>query len=252
MAAALDPIARMEAYGAEHLTVLTVTALLIAVGVPLVRRVRGTSIERRLLSFTGWITFTIAVLWTLWGLLPMNWNVNESLPFHFSDAMRIVVSIALISRAGWAIAISYYWGLTLNLQSLITPDLNYFHIPVLEFTMYWVLHVVAFVAPIILVWGSGYRPTWRGYALTFAFTCAWSGLAMLINAVTGANYGYLSRAPVGPSILDVLGPWPIYIVWEGVLVLTVWALMTWPWESRHGRRLPYADALRTVRSAGAL
>lgn len=249
MDALIDPIARMQPYGAEHLTVLAVTLLLIAVGVPVVRRLRGTLSERRLLSITGWITLTITVLWTLWGLLPMNWNVAESLPFHFSDAIRLVVSIALITRAGWAIAISYYWGLTLNLQSLITPDLNYFHIPVLEFTMYWVLHVVAFVAPIVLVWGSGYRPTWRGYALTFAATCAWSALAMAVNAFTGANYGYLSRAPVGPSVLDVLGPWPVYIVWEGVLVLTVWALMTWPWESRRGRHIPFADPLRTVRRA---
>ena len=249
METALDPIARMTPYGSAHLTVLIITVA-VTIALPIwVRRHRDPHSVRRVLSIIGWITLTVSVLWTLWGFLPMNWNINESLPFHFSDAIRIVVSIALITQQGWAVAISYYWGLTLNLQSLITPDLNYFHVPALEFSIYWYLHVIAFVGPVVLVWGCGWRPTWRGYALTFAATLLWSALAMTVNALTGANYGYLSRAPAGPSILDVLGPWPIYILWEGVLVLTVWALMTWPWETRRGRSLPFGDSLRTVRRA---
>ena len=238
----------MTPYGSAHLTVLVIVVLLSFVGVRWARHRAGQSVARGL-RVVGWVTLIVTVLWTLWGFLPMNWNINESLPFHFSDAIRIVVSVALITQRGWAIAISYYWGLTLNLQSLITPDLNYFHIPALEFTVYWYLHLVAFIGPVVLVWGCGYRPTWRGYSLTFLVTVLWAGLAMTVNAFTGANYGYLSRAPAGPSVLDVLGSWPIYIVWEAVLVLSVWALMTWPWETARGRRVPHGDALRTVRHA---
>jgi len=29
--------------------------------------------------------------------------------------------------------------------------------------------------------------------------------------------------------LDVLGPWPVYLLAEITIVLIVWALMTWPW-----------------------
>jgi uncharacterized membrane protein YwaF len=31
-------------------------------------------------------------------------------------------------------------------------------------------------------------------------------------------------------VLDVLGPWPLYLLAEVAIVLVVWALMTWPWE----------------------
>lgn len=87
-------------------------------------------------------------------MLSGNWNIDQSLPFHYSDALRLITAIALITRAGWAIAICYFWGLTLNLQSIITPDLNYFDYPVLEFVVYWLLHIVAFVVPILFIRGT--------------------------------------------------------------------------------------------------
>ena len=31
-------------------------------------------------------------------------------------------------------------------------------------------------------------------------------------------------------MLDVLGPWPVYLLAEVAIVLIVWALMTWPWQ----------------------
>jgi len=49
------------------------------------------------------------------------------------------------------------------------------------------------------------------------------------NLAVGTNYGFLNRKP-GTSILDLLGPWPLYVVVEIALVCGVWALMTWPWE----------------------
>ena len=231
----VEPIDRMTPYGSEHITVLIFTVFLSIVAIYLARRIRGTRSEDRILQIAGWIVLAVTVFWTLWGFLPGNWNIEQSLPFQLSDAVRVITAIALLTRAGWAVAISYFWGLTLNLQSIVTPDLNYFDYPALEFVMYWFLHIAAFIVPIIFVWGLGYRPTWRGYGIAYAATLIWAGCASSANMLTGANYGYLSNAPAGPSVLDVLGPWPIYILWEAVIIAAVWAFMTWPWETRTGR-----------------
>jgi len=50
---------------------------------------------------------------------------------------------------------------------------------------------------------------------------------MTFNGVTGTNYGYLNRKPPGTSALDLLPDWPVYVLIEVVLVLSVWALITW-------------------------
>jgi len=247
MDSAVEPIGRMTPYGVEHISIIIATVVIAVALVWLGRRIRGTVYEDRFLRIGGWIMLVVTIAWTIWGMLPGHWNIDQSLPFHYSDALRIITAVALITRAGWAIVICYYWGLTLNLQSIITPDLNYFDYPVLEFAVYWFLHIVAFVVPILFVWGLGYRPTWRGYGIAYLATIIWAGIAVTANAITGANYGYLSRGPDGPSILDILGPWPIYIFWEAIIIAVVWALMTWPWETKAARKAPIADRWATVR-----
>lgn len=231
---AAGPLGHMPAYGAAHLSLL---ALLVVAAIALVLWSRRSAPLRvdRTLRVAGWLLLANAVLWTAWGFMPWAWNLHESLPLHYSDALRFLVPWALITQARSAIVVSWFWGLTLNLQSVLTPDVNYFVWVPLEFAQYWIAHGAGLLAPVVLVWGLGYRPTWRGYGLAYAATVGWAAIAFTGNALTGANYGYLNRAPDGASILDLLGPWPQYLLIEAVLIAAVWALMTWPWVA-HDRR----------------
>lgn len=243
----VEVVGRMSNYGVEHLSVIAFTVVAAIALVRAARRVSGTPVEDRALTIAGWIMLVATLGWLGWNLLPWNWNIEQSLPLHLSDALRFITSFALLTRSGWLIAISYYWGLTLNIQSLLTPDLAYFHAPVFEFFAYWFFHVMAFLAPIVFVWGFGYRPTWRGYGIAFASTLVWAAIAGTANALTGANYMYLARAPEVASAIDLLGPWPVYILSEIALVAGVWALITWPWTGRRAREIPVADRLGAVR-----
>ena len=229
------PLGHMPAYGSAHLSVLALTVIAAFALVIWARTARAELVDRSL-RVAGWILLANSVLWTAWGFLPWSWNIDESLPLHYSDALRFIIPLALITRAPWAIAVTYFWGLTLNMQSVLSPDVNYFVWVPLEFTEYWFAHISGVLAPIVLTWGLGYRPTWRGYGIAYAATVAWAGIAVTGNALTGANYGYLNRAPSGPSILDVMGPWPQYLLVEAMAIAVVWALMTWPWTALDARR----------------
>ena len=176
----------MTPYGLEHVGVLTLLALASVALVLVVRRSESATVDRWLRR-AGWVLLANSLLWLLWGLMPWAWNLEESLPLHYSDALRIIVPIAMITQAHWAIVISWFWGLTLNLQSVLTPDVNYFVWVPLEFAQYWIAHGMGVVVPVVLVWGLGYRPTWRGYGLAYAATVAWAVIAFTGNALTGAN-----------------------------------------------------------------
>lgn len=244
----------MPAYGPAHLVALAATAVVALVAVWVSRSIRGTGRERVWCAAVGWILLVAGVGRMLWDMLPAQWDLEQSLPLHLSDALRVVTAIALITRHGWAIAICYYWGLTLNLQSIVTPDLNYFHDPAIEYVLYWGFHIAALVTPIAFVWGLGYRPTWRGYGIACGAIALWAGAAGLVNGIAGTNYVYLAHAPAGPSALDLLGPWPVYIAWEAMLIAGAWALITWPWERRslRGRpRLGRWGAVRRIDGAAA-
>lgn len=227
---------RMPPYGVEHISVLIAAAIVTALLVVGARREGLTRRSERALAIAGWVFLAISVAYAIWDLMPHKFTIDQSLPFHLSDVLRFITAWALITRNTLAICITYFWGLTLNLQAVVTPDLNFlFNVP-LEFAAYWTFHTVALVTPILFVWGFGFRPTWRGMGASFAALLVWAAVATIVNAFTGANYGYLSHAPAGPSLLDVMGGWPIYLFIAAFALLLGFALMTLPWELLHRRR----------------
>ena len=56
-----------------------------------------------------------------------------------------------------------------------------------------------------------------------------------VNTVLGTNYGFVSAPPGQASALDLLGPWPWYLVSVACLLAVVFALMTWPWTTERAR-----------------
>jgi hypothetical integral membrane protein (TIGR02206 family) len=153
---------------------------------------------------------------------------------HISDFAWLIAGVALLTgNASWS-ALLYYWGLTLSVQGVLTPDLvDVFPDP--QFLGFWARHLAPVWAAAYLV-GARAGPTWRGYRFVLLLTTLWAAAIMVLNAVFGSNYGYLNAKPVTPSLLDFLGPWPWYVLVEAVLVVVVWALITWPWN-RGPRRL---------------
>lgn len=218
----------MSNFGPAHWGLLAVT-LLVGVGLALLgRRLRGSTAGDRLRIGLGVTLLITALGFQVFWLLPKHFTVQQSLPVHLSDVLRVVASIALITRARWAVAATYYWGLTLNTQALLTPDVNWQSLP--DLASYWSLHMLVAWAAIHLTWGVGLHPTWRGLRRTVVITVVWAAIAYGINSALDTNYGYVNAKPSGGSVLDLLGPWPWYLIVATGLLVAVWALITWPWE----------------------
>ncbi|MGO1974258.1 MAG: YwaF family protein [Propionibacteriaceae bacterium] len=230
----------MSTYGPAHWLLLAVTALVAAGLMAAGRRLRGTVAAHRLRTGLGLALLITTLGFQVFWLLPANFTVQQSLPVHLSDLLRLVASLALITRWRWAVAATYYWGLTLNLMALLTPDVDW-QSPA-NLASYWSLHMLVMWAACHLTWGVGLHPTWRDLRRTVVITVAWAVGAYLINSALGTNYGYVNAKPSGGSMLDLLGPWPGYLVVAVLLLVLVWTLITWPWN-RLGRR-------REVDSAG--
>ena len=228
---ASSPIAReFTAYGLSHWVVLGLFAAGAAAVVVLGRK----RPSRRFSRVFAAIVLLLQVGIHAYLMLPPRWNVQHSLPLQLSDLAGPVAAYALWSQRRWAFALTYYWGLTLSVQALVTPVLRV-DFPDFGFVLFWATHLFVVWAAIYLTWGLGLRPDWRGYRLAVVITVAWAAAVFALNAALGSNYGYLNRKPSTPSVLDLLGDWPWYLVPESAFVLAVWALMTWPWTRRGTR-----------------
>lgn len=123
---------------------------------------------------------------------------------------------------------TYLWGLLLTPQALATPALSA-DFPDPRFIVFWAMHILVVWAAIFLTFGLGHRPDWRGYTRAVLVTAVWLITLFPVNWWLGTNYGFVNAKPTTASILDHLGPWPVYLVVEVVVVASAWALMTWPW-----------------------
>lgn len=228
---------RMPQWGPAHITMLAVTVAACGVFIVAARRVRGTSKESFLRKMTGWAMLVAGTAWTIISLDPKQFDIRESLPLHLCDVLRPVLAIGLITENERALNLTYFWGIILNPQAIITPDVIYYFEPKwLRFATYWFFHITALATPLALTFGLGYRPTWAGYRSAVATTPVWMATAMLVNRFTDGHYGFLNHPPGSRSIINYLGPWPFYIVSEILAVGAAWAAMTAPWQLPNLRR----------------
>ncbi|WP_431447981.1 TIGR02206 family membrane protein [Aeromicrobium sp.] len=219
--------ARFETYGTSHLAALALCVVGIVGVVWLGRRIRGTDAEAHVGRVVAIAILVVAVPLQILQFLPDEWNPRTSLPFQLCDLAWMFAVHALWTRSRLTATVTYLWGITLTTQAMITPDLAS-DFPEARYLMFWAMHLLIIWAAFYLVLGLRILPTWATYWRTVAITAAWAVAVFIYNSSADANYGYVNAKPESASILDLLGPWPLYIVVEIAIIAAVWALLTWP------------------------
>ena len=188
-------------------------------------------------------------------LTPGDFDLDSSLPLQLCDFAWVTAVWGLWTHQRLPVALTYYWGIVLTSQGILTPSLGQ-EFPHPRFFAFWCMHFLIVWAALYLTLGLGIAPNWRTYRITVALTALWAVLVYVFDVVADVNYGYLVRKPGSGSLLDPLGPWPVYVVAALGILLAVWALMTWPWVAHArregaGRPLAWPHAQRTHGRAGA-
>lgn len=229
------------AFGPSHLIALGVFAVgavaLVAIG----RRQdeEDAHLFSRAMALVILGVFTVAM-----GYKFANPDIDTAMPLQLCDVAELAAAYALWTRKRWAFSLAFFWGLVLSTQALLTPDVGGPDFPAHGFLTFMALHLLVVWTPIYLAWGRGMRPTWPTYRFTVKATLVWAAFTFTVNVLAGTNYGYLNRKPESASLMDVLGPWPVYPIVEILVVGAVWALMTW--ASQRGRRRTGTPAPQSV------
>ena len=220
---------QFTAYGPSHWAVIAVFVVGALLLVWLGRR--QTERQSRLYGrILGASTVAIYAAILVYTLVPP--SIGRSVPLQLTDLATVAGAYALWSQRQWAFVLTYYWGLVLSTQALISPAPKSPDFPHYAFLAFWSIHLLVVWAAIYLTWGRGMRPQWRDYRFAVVVTAVWAVGTMAFNGIAGTNYGFLNAKPATASLLDLMGPWPVYVLVASALVASVWALMTWPWERR--------------------
>jgi len=179
--------------------------------------------------------------WWVWLAFQHTWSLSYALPLHLCDVAAFVAAAALWTRRPLLVELTYFWGLAGTSNSLITPDISD-HFPGYLFFQFYIDHGAIVAAALFLVLGLQITPRHGAVARVIVLTLGLAAFDSVVNLLTGGNYMFLRHAPGVHSLLDLMGPWPWYVVGAAVLALALFAALDLPFA--FARRRTAAGAVR--------
>ncbi|WP_249435785.1 TIGR02206 family membrane protein [Paenibacillus sp. Marseille-Q4541] len=170
------------------------------------------------------ILFLSQVTLEIWYRAYAIWDMKYTLPLELCSITLILSIVMLITRNRILYILVFYAGICGALAALVTPNLAY-TFPHFRFIQFFIAHGAIILSALYMTWIENYRLTFRSVPIAFILLNIVAGVVWIINQMTGANYMFLSRKPDTPSVLDVLGPYPRYILMEEMLALTLFLML---------------------------
>lgn len=165
-----------------------------------------------------------------------------NLPLELCDFSLYLVVLSLFTLKPAYFDLAYYWALAGASMAVLTPNIT---APLSSFgtAEFFLTHGLTVTAVLYLVWSRQARPR-KGSVLR-----AMIGINILalidgpFDYFFGTDYFFLRAKPANPSLLDFLGPWPLYILSTEGVALILFLLLYLPARRARVPEPAEADAL---------
>jgi hypothetical integral membrane protein (TIGR02206 family) len=161
----------------------------------------------------------------------------DYLPLHLSNVIVVIAVLAAFTLRPLLVEFAYYAGVGGGAVAVLTPDLDAidFSFDVFHF---FLAHGGVVVTMVYLTAGGLATPRPRSVWRAFAALNAYAAAVAVFNALFGTNYMYLREKPDVPTLFDLFGPWPVYILVSEVFALAVFGLLWFPFSKDRSRKRP--------------
>jgi hypothetical integral membrane protein (TIGR02206 family) len=225
---------RFVLFGADHLAALAAIAVASVVATMIARRTSGAAaraLRYGLALLLLLVTAATVAYWLRRGALPL-----DLLPFHLCDFLIFVAAFALLTLERTSSELLYFWAASGTIIAMLGPDLLS-GFPSWAFVSFFLLHGLVVVAAAVVVFGFRRTPRDGAPLRVFALTNAYALVVGLVNLALGTNFLFLRGKPQGRTLLDLFGPWPVYLFVGEAVALGLFLLLDLPFRSaRKGSR----------------
>ncbi|SFB48401.1 conserved hypothetical integral membrane protein TIGR02206 [Cohnella sp. OV330] len=196
-----------EPYGTPHWAALGLLALIVAAVCVQRGRLRGLRQVRIALAAAS-AAVELAMLADR--AITQDWDIY-ALPFELCSLMIWLTALMVLTGSRRLYEVTFFLGILGAAQALATPDLTA-PFPTFGFAHFFLGHILIVVSNLYMTIVEGYRPTLRSALRAFGWLQALAVPAAVADMLAGTNFMFLARKPPSASLLDLLGPWPWYLL----------------------------------------
>lgn len=215
-------------FAPPHLAALAIIAL-VCLSFLYFRNVWGDR-ERKIARYTlAAFIFLVESSWHAWSVYYGKWNIQQNLPLHLCSIFIWGSIFMLITRNYPFYELAYFLGLGGAIQAVLTPDAGIYGFPHFRAFQTVADHGALIAAVMYMTWVEGYRPTLHSFKRMFVWANLYMGFVFGINLLIGSNYMFIARKPDFPTLIDMLAPWPWYILQLELIGFTIAAVLYLPY-----------------------
>ncbi len=210
-------------FGASHVATLTVVVGLAVAVAWAGRRWRHPGLAWSLAALL--LIQELVKLQVYIGVLGGPWQ--EHLPLAMCRVNELLCVAMLVLRSYRAFEVAYFWAMGASVTAMLTPDLAQ-GFPGTLFVLFFLGHGLVVLAVVYAIFAWGFEPRPRSLAIALAVTAGYALLMVPVNLLLDANYLFLMEKPEAATVVDLLGPWPWYLLGLSALTVVLSALCYLP------------------------
>jgi hypothetical integral membrane protein (TIGR02206 family) len=210
MEALFTPTPPFQAFSFEHWMTLLFFAVL-GVGLILFAQKKTTVVQEQIGLLLGIVIAIASLLWPSYYLAEGTFSLSKDLPLDMCYISAIFAPILMMNRNANLYQILYYWILVGTLQACITPNVAE-QFPHIWYLRFFIIHCGLVIAIFYATFVYGHRPTLKGLWLSYLSLLIFACCLFAINSALDSNYMFTHRKPDNPSLIDLLGPHPWYLL----------------------------------------
>lgn len=200
-----------QMFGPGHLTSI---ALLFAAGIIIIYLGTKLVTEKRIKQFAILLSLCLVIpeipdlLYRTFFLLE---PVKDNLPLHLCGVSLYITAFALVLKKQILFEIAYFWGLGGAIMAILSPG-DIFYFPHILNIIFYTSHGLIIIGVLFMVIVLKFRPTFSSLFRVCVINIAYVFLIYPLNILLDTNYLFLRFKPKGATLINHMGPWPVYVI----------------------------------------
>lgn len=217
-------------FSTDHISAMITILILIALLILFSKTIKKNIPSRIIGSLLMFLLIFTEITLHIWLIKTDTWSIKYSLPIHLSSISLLLSAFNLWFKSFFIFEFTYFAGIGSAVQAILTPDLHYYSFPHFRYLHFFLSHGGIILANLFLIIFNGFKPKISSIGKAFILLNIYAMIVFFINMQLGSNYLYINGKPSNPSILEIFGPWPWYIIPLEVFTIVTFFILYLPFK----------------------